>query len=107
MLKQALIEAPILQSLNEDLPFKIMWHALNYAVGAVLGQRVDKNPIFICYASKTLVEAHMHYTTVERELLAMVYVLEKFWPYILGRKIIIYTDHAALKYSLSMKKAKP
>ena len=37
----------------------------------------------------------------------MVYALEKFWPYILGSKIIIYTDHAALKYLLSKKEAKP
>ena len=37
----------------------------------------------------------------------MVYALEKFRPYILGSKIIIYTDHAALKYLLSKKEAKP
>ena len=37
----------------------------------------------------------------------MVYALEKFWPYILGIKIIIYTDHAALKYLFSKKEAKP
>ena len=36
----------------------------------------------------------------------MVYALKKFWPYILGSKIIIYTDHAALKYLLSKKEAK-
>ena len=46
-------------------------------------------------------------TTTEKELLAIVYALEKFWPYILGSKIIIYTDHAALKYLLSKKEAKP
>ena len=44
---------------------------------------------------------------MEKELLAVVYALEKFWPYILGSKIIIYTDHAALKYLLSKKEAKP
>ena len=54
MLKQALIEAPILQSPNWDLPFEIMCDASDYAVGAVLGQRLDKKPIAICYASKTL-----------------------------------------------------
>ena len=37
----------------------------------------------------------------------MVYALEKFWPYILGSKIVIYTDHAALKYLFSKKEAKP
>ena len=49
----------------------------------------------------------MNYTTIEKELLAVVYALEKFRPYILGSKIIIYTDHAALKYLFSKKEAKP
>ena len=107
MLKQALIEAPILQSPNWDLPFEIMCDASDYTVGAVLGQGLDKKLTTICYASKTLIEAQINYTTTEKELLAVVYALEKFWPYILGSKIIIYTDHAALKYLLSKKEAKP
>ena len=107
MLKQALIEAPILQSPNWDLPFEIMCDASDYAVGAVLGQQLDKKPTAICYASKTLIEAQINYTTTEKELLAVVYALEKFRPYILGIKIIIYNDHAVLKYLLSKKEAKP
>ena len=107
MLKQALIEAPILQSPYWDLPFKIMCDATDYAVGAVLGQRLDKKPTGICYACKTLVEAQINYTTMEKELLAVVYALEMFQPYILGSKIIIYTNPAALKYLLSKKEAKP
>ena len=47
--------------------------------------------------SKTIAEAQMNYTTTEKELLAVVYALEKFRPYILGSKIVIYTNHAALK----------
>ena len=84
-----------------------MCDASDYAVGAVLGQRLDKKPTAICYASKTLIEAQINYTTIEKELLAVVYALEKFRPYILGSKIIIFTDHAALKYLLSKKEAKP
>ena len=63
MLKLALIEAPILQSPNWDLPFEIMCDASDYTVGAVLGQRVNKKPTAIWYASKTLAEAQMNYTT--------------------------------------------
>ena len=107
MLNQALIEAPILESANWDLSFEIMCDALDYAVGAVLGQRLDKKPKVICYASKTLIEGQINYMTMEKELLVVVYALKKFWPYILGSKIIIYTDHAALKYLLSKKEAKP
>ena len=107
MLKQALIKAPILQHPNWDLSFEIMYHASNYVVGVVLGQRLDKKPTAMCYASKILVEAQINYTTTEEELLAVVYALEKFQSYILGSKIIIYTNHAALKYLLSKKEAKP
>ena len=100
MLKQALIEAPILQSPNWDLPFEIMCDASDYAVGAVLGKRLDKKPTAICSVSKTLIEAQINYTTMEKELLVVVYALEKFQPYILGSKIIIYTNHVILKYLL-------
>ena len=92
MLKLALIEEPILQSPNWDLPFKIMCDASGYAIGVVLGQRIEKKPTAIWYASKTLSKAQMNYMTTEKELLAVIYALEKFWPYILGSKIVIYTD---------------
>ena len=60
MLKQALIEAPILQSPNWDLPFEIMCDASDYVVGAILGQRLDKKPTAICHSSKTLVKAQIN-----------------------------------------------
>ena len=107
MLKLALIEAPILQCHNWDLPFEIICDASDYAVGAILGQRIDKKPIAIWYVSKTLSEAQMNYTTTVKELLVVVYALEKCRPYILGSKIVVYTDHAALKYMFSKKEAKP
>ena len=107
MLKLTLIKVPILQSLNWGLPFEIMCDASDYAIGAVLGHRIDKKPIAIWYASKTLAEAQMNYTTIKKELLAAVYALEKFRPYNLGSKIVIYTDHATLKYLFSKKEAKP
>ena len=107
MLKQALIDAPIFQSPNSDLPSEIMCDALDYMVGAFLGQRLDKKPTAICYASEILAEAQINYTTTEVELLAVVYTLKKFRPYILGSTIIIYTNHAALKYLFSKKEAKP
>ena len=52
----------------------------------------------------------MHNSTTrlrKKELLAVVFALEKFRPYVLGSKIIMYTDHAALKYLLSKKEDKP
>ena len=68
---------------------------------------MDKKPTIICYASKTLVKAHMHYTTMEKEILVVVYALEKFSSYTLESKIIIYTDYLVLKYLLSKNETKP
>ena len=106
-LKEALVSAPILQPPDWSQPFEIMCDASDYAVGAVLGQRKDKKPVVICYASKVLDPAQINYTTTEKELLAVVYALDKFRSYLVGSQIVIYTDHAALRYLLSKKDAKP
>ena len=49
----------------------------------------------------------MNYSTTEKELLAVVFALDKFHSYILGSLVVVFTDHAALKYLLSKKDAKP
>ncbi|GKB57519.1 reverse transcriptase domain-containing protein [Tanacetum coccineum] len=74
---------------------------------AVLGQRKTKHFQPIHYASKTMTDAQAHYTTTEKELLAMVYAFEKFRPYLVLSKTIVYTDHSALKYLLAKQDAKP
>jgi hypothetical protein len=78
----------------------------DYAVGATLGQHIDKLPHVIYYASMTLNNAQLHYSTTEKELLAVVFALDKFRSYLLGSKIIIYLDHAALRYLFSKKDVK-
>ncbi|KAM5578073.1 hypothetical protein ABKV19_008411 [Rosa sericea] len=106
-LKELLTSAPIMLPPDWSLPFELMCDASDYAVGAVLGQRKDKRPYAIYYASRTLNDAQMNYSTTEKELLAVVFALEKFRSYLLGTKVIIYTDHAALKYLMTKKEAKP
>ncbi|GJX57318.1 reverse transcriptase domain-containing protein [Tanacetum coccineum] len=90
-----------------SLPFEIMCDASDFAVGAVLGQRKTKHFQPIHYASKTMTEAQAHYTTTEKELLAVVYAFEKFRPYLVLSKSIVYTDHSALKYLFAKQDAKP
>ena len=58
-------------------------------------------------ASKTFNEAQENYSTTEKEMLAMVFVCEKFRPYVLGSHIIIDTNHAVIKYLMAKKEAKP
>jgi len=103
----ALISAPIIQPPDWKLPFEIMCHASDFAVGAVLGQTKDKRHYAISYASKTLSGAQLNYGTTEKELLAVVFAIDKFRSYLVGAKVIVYTDHAALKYLLTKKDAKP
>ncbi|GJU14044.1 reverse transcriptase domain-containing protein [Tanacetum coccineum] len=105
-LKKKLTEAPILVAPDWDLPFEIMCDASDYVVGAVLGQRKTKHFQPIHYASKTMTDAQAHYTTTKKELLAVVYAFEKFRPYLVLSKSIVYMDHSALKYLLAKQDAK-
>nr|GEV58301.1 reverse transcriptase domain-containing protein [Tanacetum cinerariifolium] len=106
-LKKKLTEAPILVVPDWNLPFELMCDASDYAIGLVLGQRKSKHFQPINYASKTMTEAQIHYTTNEKEMLAIVYAFEKFRSYLVLSKSIVYTDHSALKYLLNKHDAKP
>ena len=105
-LKTELTSAPIIQPPDWKVPFEIMCDASDYAIGAVLGQRVEKVPHVIYYASRTLNDTQMNYSTIEKVLLAIVFALDKFRSYLLGFKVLIYSDYAALKYLFSKKDAK-
>ncbi|GJW87929.1 reverse transcriptase domain-containing protein [Tanacetum coccineum] len=78
MANKKLTEAPILIAPNWDQPFEIMCDASDYAIGAVLGQRVEKHFRPIHYASKTMNKAEINYTTTEKEMLASSKTFEKF-----------------------------
>ncbi|GJV56526.1 reverse transcriptase domain-containing protein [Tanacetum coccineum] len=88
-LKKKLTEAPILVVPDWNLPFELMCDASDFAIGAVLGQRKMKHFQPIHYASKTMTEAQIHYTTTKRKMLS------------------VYTDHSALKYLMNKQDAKP
>ncbi|CAL9236179.1 unnamed protein product, partial [Arabidopsis halleri] len=102
-IKRELVSAPIVQAPDWTLPFEIMCDASDYAVGAVLGQRKDMKLHVIYYASRTLDDAQVKYATTEKELLAIVFAFEKFRSYLVGSKVIVYTDHAALRHLLARK----
>ena len=83
-----------------------MCDASDLAIGVVLGQREEGKPYVVYYARKMLNEAQRNYTTTEKELLAVVYALDKFHAYLIGSDIIIFIDHSDLKYLLTKINAK-
>ncbi|XP_019263252.1 PREDICTED: uncharacterized protein LOC109241000 [Nicotiana attenuata] len=106
-LKEKLTTTPIIVTHDWSLPFELMCDASGITIGAVLGQRHNKILHHVYYASNTLNGAQMNYIVTEQELLAIVYAFENFRAYLLGSKVIVYTDHVALRYLMVKKDAKP
>jgi hypothetical protein len=101
-LKEKLINPPILQFPNYSREFIVTTDARQNAIGAVLSQGTIGKDLPIPYASRTLNSAEKNYSTIERELLAIVYGVQHFRPYIYGKKIKILTDHKRLTYLFSI-----
>ncbi|RDX69441.1 Retrovirus-related Pol polyprotein from transposon 17.6, partial [Mucuna pruriens] len=85
-LKTRLTSTPILQEPNWELPFELMCDASNSALG--VQDRVGGPAHIIAYASQTMDQAQINYTTIEKELLAIVFTLDKFRSYLLGSRVI-------------------
>ena len=107
LLKERLTTTPIMIAPNWNLPFELMCDASDFAVGDVLGQRIDKHFQPIYYAIKTLIPTQENYTTTEKELLAVVFAFDKFRSYLVLSKTIVFTDHSTLKYLFTKQDPKP
>ena len=84
-------------------PFLLTTDASGYTVGAVLSQDTEKLQRPLAYASRTLNKAELNYSSVEKELLAIVWACKHFRPYLLGRKFTIFTDCKGLVWILNVK----
>ena len=107
VLKDKLISAPIFVAPDWSYPFELMCDASDFAIGAVLGQNWEKIFQVIYYASRTLNDAQLNYATTKKELLAIVFAFDRFRPYLIGNKVVVHTDHSAIKYLMTKKDAKP
>ena len=107
VLKDKLVSDPIVVAPDWSFPFELMCDASDFAIGAVLGQKREKIFQVIYYASRTLNDAQLNYATTEKELLASVFAFEKFRTYLIGNKVVVHTDHSAIKYLMTKKYAKP
>ena len=107
VLKDKLVSTPIVVAPDWSSPFELMCDASDFAIGAVLGQKQEKTFQVINYASRTLNDAQLNYATTEKELLAIVFAFDKFRPYLIGNKVVVHTDHSAIKYLMTKKDVKP
>lgn len=101
--KELLTHAPILQYPDPTKPYLLTTDASAVAIGAVLSQGTVGTDKPIAYASRTLSETEMRYSTIERELLAVMWAVKHFRPYLYGNKFTIYTDHRPLAWLDSLK----
>lgn len=101
--KNLLINEPILQYPDFTKPFILTTDASNSAIGAVLSQGNVGSDLPVAFASRTLNDSETKYSTIEKELLAIVWAVKYFRPYLFGRPFKIYTDHRPLQWIFSLK----
>lgn len=102
-IKQALVSAPILCSPDFELPFTIQTDASNTGLGAVLTQIQNDEEKVIAFASRSLLSSERNYSVTERECLGVIFAIEKFRPYVEGRKFTVITDHYSLLWLSRLK----
>ena len=106
ILKEKFSSAPIMVAPDWDLFSEMMCDASDFAKGAVLGQKIARIFQVIYYESRTFNDVQ-YYATTEKEILAIVFSFNKFRPYLINNKVIVHTDHSAIKYLVAKKDAKP
>ncbi|KAJ8651514.1 hypothetical protein O0I10_012927 [Lichtheimia ornata] len=106
-LKQALAKNVLLHFPDFDQPFYVATDASNYGIGAVLFQKIKGKNCYVSFMARALNPSERKYSTTKRELLGMVYALQKFHPFLWLRPFTLYTDHKALTYLFTQKLANP
>lgn len=102
-----MVIAPIFIVQNYELPFELMYDVSDYTVGEVLSQHHANSFMQFTMISKVLNENQVNYITIEKELLAVVFALEFFCPYLIGSKVFTFIDHVTLKYLFTKGDLKP
>ncbi|GBN99165.1 Retrovirus-related Pol polyprotein from transposon 297, partial [Araneus ventricosus] len=99
----ALITSPVLTYPRTDEEFILDTDASNEEIGAVLSQKIGNEECVIVYFSKSLGKPERNYSVTRKELLAIVKSIEHFHHYLYGRKFLLRTDHASLRWLLNFR----
>lgn len=95
-IKTRLSSAPVLASPDFSKPFVIQCDASDVGLGAVLYQECDGLEHPVAYASRSLTISERKWSVTERELIAVIFGIEKFRSYVEGSHFVVETDHASL-----------
>ena len=102
-LKSCLTSAPVLGHPDFSQPFILQTDASGMGLGAILAQKQGDFERVISYASRTLLKNERNYSPIELECLAVIWAVKHFRPYLYGHHFTVYTDHAPLRWLLSIK----
>ena len=97
-IKALLSSAPLLYHPDLEQHFYVATDASNYSIGAVLYQVIKNETRYIGFMARSLSTSEKNYSTTKRELLAVIFALKKFHPFLWGNPFTLYTDHKALTY---------
>ncbi|CAI6367254.1 unnamed protein product [Macrosiphum euphorbiae] len=107
-IKRILSSKPVLDHYNPNIPIKLSVDASSFAIGAVLSQIYDnKAERPVAYASRVLSDTERRYPQIEKEGLAIIYGIQKFYDYLYARKFTLLTDHKPLYHIFGDKKGIP
>nr|XP_012151327.1 PREDICTED: uncharacterized protein LOC105663898 [Megachile rotundata] len=102
-LRDIICSEPLLQFPSFSQPFLVTTDASDFAVDAILSQGPIGKDLPVAYASRVLNDAEINYSTIEKELLAILFVVEHFRPYLYGRQFMLITDHRPLVWLHNVK----
>lgn len=107
-LKRVLRHVPVLYQPDFRRPFLVATDASNAGIGAILYQLDDNgNKRHISFMARSLKPAEKNYGITKKELLAVIFALNRFHIYLWGNKFRLYTDHKALVYLHTQKELNP
>jgi len=103
LLKKVLSNPPVLQTYNPKFPLHVATDSSQYGVGAVLYQVIEDKISYIRFASSSLNSGQRNYSATKRELLAIIFALNRFRPWLYGVHFTLQTDHNALTFMFTQK----